>query len=196
MSNENLSENVWEIFKIRIDALQNINHSMFVDNQNPPTSLGFGKDGPKDALIKSSLVAQAYITTKNPKITDSFDHGYAEKLVNHNIDAAVNPYLIHDLVNAYLTDKQNGIINEKGELIGDLKKSQVMQVPHNNKKNGIPAKARDIVNKYSNSNKLSELRNRVAKKIDKTLGTNLEKKKLPKPLKNTEKIISEKFFER
>ena len=71
-----------------------------------------------------------------------------------------------------------------------------MQVPHNNKENGIPAKARDIVNKYSNSNKLSELRNRVAKKIDKTLGTNLEKKKLPKPLKNTEKIISEKFFER
>ena len=62
-----------------------------------------------------------------------------------------------------------------------------MQVPHNNKEYGIPAAARDIVNKYSNNNKLSELRKRVAKKVDKTLGTNLEKKRLPKPLKNAEK---------
>ena len=142
------------------------------------------------------MVAQAYITVKNPKASDEFDHDFAEELVDRNIDAPINRYLIHDLVNAYLEDKQNGIINENGALTGDLKKSQIMQVPHNNKEYGIPAAARDIVNKYSNNNKLSELRKRIAKKVDKTLGTNLEKKKLPKPLKNAEKIISEKLFER
>lgn len=65
MTDNNLMDNMWEIFKIRVEALQNINPKMFVDNQKPVSFLSnLEKDGPKDALIKASLVAQAYITTK------------------------------------------------------------------------------------------------------------------------------------
>lgn len=34
MTDNNLMDNMWEIFKIRVEALQNINPKMFVDNQN------------------------------------------------------------------------------------------------------------------------------------------------------------------
>lgn len=32
MADNNLMDNMWEIFKIRVEALQNINPKMFVDN--------------------------------------------------------------------------------------------------------------------------------------------------------------------
>ncbi len=197
MTDNNLMDNMWEIFKIRVEALQNINPKMFVDNQKPVSFLSnLEKDGPKDALIKASLVAQAYITTKKPQLSDKFDHAYSEALVDRNIHADINRFLIPSLVNAYLQDKQNGIIDENGKLTGNLKKSKIMQIPHNDSQYGIPAQARDVINKYSNTSKLAELRSKIAQTADKCLNTNLEKKKLPKTLKNIETIISDNLFDR
>lgn len=45
-----------------------------------------------------------------------------------------------------------------------------------------------------NHSKLGMLRNRLAKGVDKTLGTKLEEKKLAKPLKKIEKFVSDKLF--
>ena len=60
MADNNLMDNMWEIFKIRVEALQNINPKMLVDNQKPVSFLAnIQNHGPKDALIKASLVAQA-----------------------------------------------------------------------------------------------------------------------------------------
>ncbi len=44
------------------------------------------------------------------------------------------------------------------------------------------------------TNKLANLRKKIAHNIDKTLGTNLEEKKLVKPLKKIEKFVSDKLF--
>ena len=71
-----------------------------------------------------------------------------------------------------------------------------MQLPHNDSQYGIPAQARDVINKYSNTSKLAELRSKIAQTADKCLNTNLEKKKLPKTLKNIETIISDNLFDR
>ena len=71
-----------------------------------------------------------------------------------------------------------------------------MQIPHNDSQYGIPAQARDVINKYSNTSKLAELRSKIAQTADKCLNTNLEKKKLPKTLKNIETIISDNLFDR
>lgn len=81
MTDNNLMDNMWEIFKIRVEALQNINPKMFVDNQKPVSFLSnLEKDGPKDALIKASLVAQAYITTKNLNCQTSLTMHTAKRL--------------------------------------------------------------------------------------------------------------------
>ena len=46
----------------------------------------------------------------------------------------------------------------------------------------------------SNNNEIAKLRNKLAQKVDKVLGTNLEKKELSKPLKKIEKAVSDKLF--
>lgn len=46
----------------------------------------------------------------------------------------------------------------------------------------------------SNNNEMAKLRNKLAQKVDKVLGTNLEKKELSKPLKKIEKAVSDKLF--
>lgn len=48
--------------------------------------------------------------------------------------------------------------------------------------------------KRTADNHLAKLRNKMAKKIDNVLGTNLEEKKLATPLKKAEKKISDKLF--
>lgn len=47
-----------------------------------------------------------------------------------------------------------------------------------------------------NLNRLAKLRKKLAKDIDKSLGTNIEKIKLPQQIKYIEKSISQKFFDR
>lgn len=47
---------------------------------------------------------------------------------------------------------------------------------------------------YYSESKLAKLRHKVAKKVDKVLGTNLEETKLSPRLKKIEKAISDKFF--
>ena len=48
---------------------------------------------------------------------------------------------MQDLVCMYLVDIQNGVIDKKGNLIGDIAKSEVMLTPHNSENNGVPANA-------------------------------------------------------
>ena len=45
-----------------------------------------------------------------------------------------------------------------------------------------------------NDSKLATLRKKIAHGVDETLGTNLEEKKLAKPLKKFEKVVSDKLF--
>ena len=61
MTDNNLMDNMWEIFKIRVEALQNINPKMFVDNQKPVSFLSnLEKDGPGNAKNgPETLVKQA-----------------------------------------------------------------------------------------------------------------------------------------
>lgn len=58
-----------------------------------------------------------------------------------------------------------------------------MQIPHNDSQYGIPAQARDVINKYSNTSKLAELRSKIAQTADKCLNTNLEKRSCQKRLR-------------
>ena len=51
-----------------------------------------------------------------------------------------------------------------------------------------------IENEVLNSNHLAKVRNRLAKSIDNVLGTNLEEKKIAKPIKKIEKAVSDKLF--
>ena len=51
-------------------------------------------------------------------------------------------------------------------------------------------------NTNKNLNKLAELRKKLAKEIDKGLGTDIEKIKIPQHIKFIEKIISQKFLDR
>lgn len=45
-----------------------------------------------------------------------------------------------------------------------------------------------------NKNKLATLRKKITHGLDKTLGTKLEEKKMAKPLKKIEKVVSDKLF--
>ncbi len=51
-----------------------------------------------------------------------------------------------------------------------------------------------IENFVLNNSKLGKLRNKLAKKIDSILGTNLKDKKIAKPIKKIEKAVSNKLF--
>lgn len=54
---------------------------------------------------------------------------------------------------------------------------------------------RDTIARDTNTeNKLAKVRNKLAKKVDNVLGTNLEEMKIAKPLKKIEKAISDKLF--
>lgn len=52
----------------------------------------------------------------------------------------------------------------------------------------------NIENRVLDNSKLAEIRKKMAKKIDETLGTKLTQKELPKPLKKIEKAISDKLL--
>lgn len=55
-----------------------------------------------------------------------------------------------------------------------------MQIPHNDSQYGIPAQARDVINKYSNTSKLAELRSKIAQTADKCLNNKFGKKEVAK----------------
>lgn len=74
-----------------------------------------------------------------------------------------------------------------GAYVADAVPADTLQKP--TKINKISSQGNDIV-----ANKLAALRKKIARDVDETLGTKLEEKKLAKPLKKLEKIISDKIF--
>ncbi len=125
--------NLMEIFQVRIDALKEVNPEKFVG-------------GEKDALlVASSYAAQEWINRLNPslgdKLTDKDRDIISEIHSKYKLDRGgnVNPFLVQDLVCSYLVDIKKGIIDKKGNLIGDVAKAEVMQVCHNSAENGLPA---------------------------------------------------------
>jgi len=52
------------------------------------------------------------------------------------------------------------------------------------------------INRNNNLHKIAALRKKTTKRIDNTIGTNIENKKLPKHFKYVEKYISQKLFDR
>lgn len=75
--------------------------------------------------------------------------------------------------------------------VGDPLQSTIDKNP---KAFGYEPKKEQITENNFNTNKLATLRKKIAHKIDETLGTNLEEKKLVKPLKKIEKAVSDKLF--
>ena len=124
-----------EIFQIRINALKEVNPEKFA---------GEGQD---KLLVASSLAAQEWIEQLNPtlgsNLTDEDKKSISDIHNKYGLDrdGNVNPYLVQDLVCMYLVDIQNGVVDKKGNLIGDITKSEVMLTPHNSKNNGVPANA-------------------------------------------------------
>lgn len=80
MTDNNLMDNMWEIFKIRVEALQISTPKCSSTIKTCIILSNLEKDGPKDALIKASLVAQAYITTKNLNCQTSLTMHTAKRL--------------------------------------------------------------------------------------------------------------------
>lgn len=70
----------------------------------------------------------------------------------------------------------------------------VKEAMDNNRINGPDVKFAKSLIAYAPTNKLAVLRKKVAHDIDETLGTKLEEKKIVKPLKKIEKVVSDKLF--
>ena len=126
-----------QIFKIRIEALKEINPKKFANSPE---------------LILSSLAAAYLIRTlplerlvylfsipkdKYEKAHNKYDLSFGD----------VNPYLVSELFWGYVNDIKNGAIDKNGNVL-DITKSKVMTVFHNWRENGIPMDAKETVAKY------------------------------------------------
>lgn len=126
-----------QIFKIRIEALKEVNPETFSTSPE---------------LVLSSLVATYLIKTllkdfkTGPQDLHKQDvYKQAHKLYGLNCGSDVNPFLVSELVWAYYDDVNGGVIDKNGKVIGDLTQSKVMKVVHNSKDNGIPNNAKNVM---------------------------------------------------
>ena len=126
-----------QIFKIRIEALKEVNPERFSTSPE---------------LVLSSLVATYLIKTllkdfkTGPQDLHKQDvYKQAHKLYGLNCGGDVNPFLVSELVWAYYDDVNGGVIDKNGKVIGDLIQSKVMKVVHNSKDNGIPSNAKNVM---------------------------------------------------
>lgn len=76
---------------------------------------------------------------------------------------------------------------DTGTTISELEKTNV-------KKDFSEIEVEEAIKNNPNPNKLATLRKKIAHDIDETLGTHLEEKKIAKPIKKIEKVISDKLF--
>ena len=126
-----------EIFKVRIAALKEVNPQKFTGEKADIN------------LELSSLVAMDIISQMSPTETTIDKNLYKNAHKKYGVDLegknSVNPYLVNDLVLSYFSDMEKGIINSSGKIIGDISKSEVMSVFHNNKINGMPNQAHHTI---------------------------------------------------
>lgn len=123
-----------QIFKIRIEALKEINPKKFANSPE---------------LILSSLAAAYLIKTISfKKLTNIPKDKYEEAHDMYDLSFGdVNPYLVSELFWGYVNDIKNGAIDKDGNIL-DITKSKVMTVFHNWRENGIPMDAKKTVAKY------------------------------------------------
>lgn len=126
-----------QIFKIRIEALKEVNPEKFSTSPE---------------LVLSSLVATYLIKTllkdfkTGPRDLHKQDvYKQAHELYGLDCGGDVNPFLVSELVWAYYDDVNGGVIDKNGKVIGDLTQSKVMKVVHNSKDNGIPNNAKNVI---------------------------------------------------
>lgn len=126
-----------------------------------------------------------------------------EELIGDSVGAG---YTEVSKANLYYLSEQEQVLVEKiiETKNPDLLKKLVKVVKNGN--SGMDGLAKDYLkyqqntdNKKSpenelNKNKLATLRKKITHGLDKTLGTKLEEKKLAKPLKKIEKVVSDKLF--
>lgn len=117
---------ICEIFQARIDALKKVN----------------SKDCGEDTFLRAgALMAQDYLEEVKPNLTDYVDYGKMYEIEQRYIQTDWVSYSeVGYLMGGYLQDVSSGIIDEKGRIIGDLKKSKVMEVWHK-KETNLPSKA-------------------------------------------------------
>ena len=117
---------ICEVFQARIDALKKVNP----------------KDCGDDTILRAgALVAQDYLTEVKPVPTDKVDYDKMADIEKRYIAPDwVHPLEVADLMSGFLADVKNGVIDEKGNIIGDLKKSKIMDVFHIKEAN-LPKKA-------------------------------------------------------
>ena len=123
-----------QIFKIRIEALKEINPKKFANSPE---------------LILSNLAAAYLIRTLPLERLVSIPKDKYEKAHNkYDLSFGdVNPYLVSELFWGYVNDIKNGAIDKNGNVL-DITKSKVMTVFHNWRENGIPMDAKETVAKY------------------------------------------------
>ena len=84
---------------------------------------------------------QDYLKEVKPVLGDDISFSEMLKIERRYIQNDwVRPLEVADLIDAYLVDARDGVIDEKGNVIGDLKKSRVMAVCHKGEAN-LPSKA-------------------------------------------------------
>ena len=132
-------EQLPQIFKIRIEALREVNPKKF-------------RDSPE--LLLSSLTAFHLVKKLQPKVQKNFKSipfdqtEYEQAHEKYGISFGdVNPALVSELVWAYFTDIKNNAIDKDGNVI-NITKSKFMTVFHSWKENGIPMDAKNTVAKY------------------------------------------------
>lgn len=119
------------IYKLRIDAFIEINPDYFKANERE--------------FILSAMVAQDYLHGGHSP--DRHLVSNLHKKWNLDRGADVNPFLVDDLINAYLGDFSAGLIDKKGVVIAPrlIKQSKVLSVVHNSKRYGIPVTAEKTI---------------------------------------------------
>ena len=128
-------EQLPEIFKVRIDALKEVNPKHFSDSPE---------------LILSSLAAAFLTKTLKPGFKEITRKEYENAHEKYGLDLGgdVNPYLVSELVFSYFTDIKNGAIDKNGKII-EITKSKVMNTFHGWRENGMPIDAVNTVARFS-----------------------------------------------
>ncbi|MBQ2884318.1 MAG: hypothetical protein IJE43_11190 [Alphaproteobacteria bacterium] len=117
---------ICEIFQARIDALKKVNPKEFSD----------------DTFLKvAAIIAQDYLKEENPLPTDKVDYKKMFEIEQRYTEPDwIQPLEVADLMSGYLNDIKKGVIDEKGNIIGNLKDSSVMDVWRGKSAN-LPKKA-------------------------------------------------------
>lgn len=130
-------DKLYPIFKLRLEGLKDVNPQYFKKNETE--------------MVKSTLAAQdmieqgASFDDSGERITEEMDTACAKYQLDNGAD--INPYLLTDMVGAFLQDVEDGTYGRDGALsaLEKARTSKLMAIPHNADRNG---KASDALNVF------------------------------------------------